>query len=276
MQRPRIPIVVEPAASEPAYSVATLVTDHHQRAGMKATFIAAGFTASDTEFLHIDNSGSSQTGAFRGLNALLNQSRAPYVILCHQDIRLDFDDRAKLDRCLAALERDDPNWALAGNAGGTQPGRLAMRITDPHGHDRSIGSLPARVQSLDENFIVVKREARIGFSVDLEGFHFYGADICLSADVTGYSAYVIDFHLRHLSPGRKSADFDHSAASFTAKWSTALRPRWLQTTCTLLPLNGNRLMEFIWRTVRSPVEKITRRLPGSSGWQQPNRGPQRS
>ncbi len=54
----------------------------------------------------------------------------------------------------------------------------------------------------------------------------------------GYSAYVIDFHLRHLSPGRKDATFTRAEATFRAKWSRALKPRWMQTTCTLLRIGG--------------------------------------
>ena len=128
-----------------------------------------------------------------------------------------------------------------GNAGGVSPGSLALRITDPHGADQHVGQLPARVMSLDENFIVVRRDARVGFSVDLSGFHFYGADICLNADVMGHSAYVVDFHLLHLSAGTKNLAFDDMEARFRAKWSRALAPRWMQTTCSLLRLSGDTL-----------------------------------
>ena len=71
-------------------------------------------------------------------------ARGELIVLCHQDIRLLTDGRGALDACLTALDARDPTWAVAGNAGGTGIGRLAMRISDPHGDDRRIGSLPER------------------------------------------------------------------------------------------------------------------------------------
>jgi hypothetical protein len=222
-----------------AYSVGTLVTDPAQYRVMQASFEAKGFTDRDCEFLHIDNSARNNVDAYTGLNQLLNRARGRYAILCHQDVRLHDDDRAKLDATLAALQQHDPTWALVGNAGGVGPGRLALRITDPHGTDTRLGTFPVKVSTLDENFIVVKQSARLSFSRDLSGFHFYGADICLVAEILGYSAYVIDFHLEHLSAGNSSADFILARSEFQAKWSHALRPRWLQTTCALVPVSGS-------------------------------------
>ena len=233
---------------------------------MLASFRERGVDAPDCEFLHIDNTGTEQTEAYAGLNQLLNRSRGRYVILCHQDVRLIGDGREKLDVALTALEQRDPCWALAGNAGGEGPGRLALRITDPHGTDTRVGDLPVRVATLDENFIVVKRAARIGFSRDLAGFHFYGADICLVADILGYTSYVIDFHLQHLSPGNKSADFFVAQSAFRAKWSRALRSRWLQTTCALVPISGDRLGRLIGSAAAAPLAKIALRLPAARRW----------
>lgn len=249
-----------------AYTVATLVTDRQLYAEMHGSFLAGGFTPADCEYLCLDNSGPQQLSAFAGLNRLLDAARGRYVVLCHQDVRLLEDGRAELDRMLAELEDRDPTWALAGNAGGAGPGRLALRITDPHGADRRVGHLPQRVRSLDENFIVVKRSARLGFSRDLGGFHLYGTDICLVADVLGYSAYVIDFHLSHLSGGRKEAAFREAERAFIAKWNRALRPRLIQTTCTLMAISGGRLGHFIGNAVSLPLVKLTRRLPGARGW----------
>lgn len=252
------------------YSIGSLVTDIAQHDAMRQSFEAGGFTAAECEYLYVDNTGTQQTDAYRGLNALLNAASAPVVILCHQDVRLLADGRAELDARLAALAARDPNWALAGNAGGVAPGVLALRISDPHGKDVHVGQLPERVFALDENFIIVRRDARIGFSNDLAGFHFYGADICLHAAQMGYSAYVIDFHLEHLSPGCKSDDFYKSEQAFQEKWSRALSPRWLQTTCALLRLSGAPGGGLINRYAAKPLAKIVRRLPGARGWSQPH------
>ncbi len=172
----------------------------------------------------------------------------------------------ELEARLDELEALDPLWAVAGNAGGIAPGRLAIRITDPHGANRRVGTLPAKVMSLDENFMVVKQSARLSFSRDLTGFHFYGADLCLVADVLGYSTYVIDFHLEHLSGGMKDASFAVMERAFCAKWGRAFRPRFMQTTCSLISLTGDSLSRMIGRVAGPPLARITKRLPSASGW----------
>jgi hypothetical protein len=120
--------------------------------------------------------------------------------------------------------------------------------------------------SLDENFMVVKRSARLSFSRDLTGFHFYGADLCLVADMLGYSTYVIDFHLEHLSRGVKGASFTAMEQAFVAKWGRALRPRLLQTTCSLVSLTGDSLSRLIGRFAAPQLARLAKRLPSASGW----------
>lgn len=254
------------APAEIRYTIATIANDREHLAALHRSLRAAGFDGPDCEYLHIDNTSAEQICAYSGLNAMLNEARGRYVMLCHQDLRILVDDREDLDLRLAELDEHDPTWALAGNAGGVSPGRLAIRITDPHGANQSIGPFPARVTSLDENFIIVRREARIGFSIDLAGFHFYGADICLNAAVAGWNAYVIDFHLAHLSAGKKDVTFDEMENAFRTKWAHALAPRWMQTTCALVHLAGSPLGQFAGRLAETPFRKISRRLPGAAGW----------
>lgn len=262
------PVEGDMGRAAPAFSIATLVTDPAQYEAMTNSFIAGGFTPDTCEYLAIDNTNGSQsqTDAFTGLNRAISQASAPYVILCHQDVRLLDDNRAVLEARLNDLDEHYPKWALAGNAGGIAPGKLALRLSDPHAHDQSIGPFPVRVTTLDENFIVLRRAANIGFSHDLEGFHLYGADICLTADVMGRESYVIDFHLAHLSPGNKDRSFAVAKRAFQSKWSRALRPRWLQTTCTLVAVMPTTLAGAAASLIDPVAEKLWRRLPGARGW----------
>lgn len=257
------------ALTETRYTIASIINNHTHLEVMHRSLRGGGFDAADCEYLHIDNTAGEPICAFSGLNALLNEARGRYVILCHQDVRLMTNDRTDLDARLAELEACDPAWALAGNAGGVSAGQLAVRITDPHGANQSVGTFPARVMSLDENFIIVKREARIGFSNDLSGFHFYGADICLNAATAGWNSYVIDFHIAHLSAGKKDASFAVSERMFRNKWSNAFAPRWMQTTCSLIHLAGNPVQQLAGRLVEAPFRKLSRRLPGAAGWTKP-------
>lgn len=260
--------------AEVRYTIATLVNDRAHLEALHRSLRAGGFDGPDCEFLHIDNTAGVQVCAYSGLNAMLNEACGRFVILCHQDIRLLTDTRHELDMRLAELEERDPNWALAGNAGGVSAGRLVIRVTDPHGPNQRVGNFPERVTSLDENLIIVRREARIGFSNDLSGFHFYGADICLNAEIAGWHSYVIDFHVAHLSAGKKDDHFARMEVAFKAKWSHALAPRWMQTTCALVHLAGDPLGQIAGRIAEAPFRKISRRLPGAQGWTDPKRNEQ--
>jgi hypothetical protein len=217
------------------YTIGTLVNNFDEYLEMRKTFIEKGFRDDDCEFIIIDNSEENKMDGFNGLNHILNCSSGEYVILCHQDIRMIFDDRKKLDLLLEELTAFDEKWAIAGNAGGgEQEGTYALRISDPYNEDWSVGSFPAKVASVDENFFIVRRKKRVGFSEDLYGFHFYGADICLHAKMSGYNCYVINFLLQHLGKGDRNPSFFNAKERFEEKWRQHLLPRTIQTTCTLV------------------------------------------
>jgi hypothetical protein len=226
-------------ASGVRFSICTLVTDFRQYQAMMRSFARGGFRGSDCEYIHIDNSVTNSTDAYRGLNRFLHAARGDYVILCHQDVELIADDRLKLESVIGELEDYDPSWALAGNSGGMAPGRLAIRISDPHGSDQRTEQLPARVHSLDENFIVVKRCANLSLSRDLSGFHLYGTDICIVAEILGWSAYVVDFHLLHRGAGRRDRTLSESRAALVSKYARAFRARWVATPCEVFFLSGS-------------------------------------
>jgi len=216
----------------PMFSICTLMTDESLYAEMVNSFVDGGFIPADCEYLYIDNTQRNVVDAYAGYRHFLNEAAGEVLILCHQDVELLSDDRACLEARLGELEDLAPDWGVCGNAGGVGLGLYSIRISDPHGANRSVGSFPSRVVALDENFLVVKRSANLAISRDLSGFHLYGADLCVIADILGYTCWVIDFHLLHKSGGIVDANYTASRARFIRKWRRALRGRWVVTTCS--------------------------------------------
>ncbi len=223
------------------FTFCTLVTDFREYEKFLLSCENMGFCQQDCEFLIVDNTESNQMDAYAAINRMLAEARGRYVVLCHQDVEL-LEARGILEHQLAYLEVHAPDWALAGNAGGDDR-QLHIRITDPHGADQHSGDLPARVFSLDENFIVVNGARRIAASGDMRGFHLYGLDLCVVADVLGYSSWVIGFHVLHKSRGNVGERDSESALAFypsrqrlVDKYRRAFRRRRVRTTCTRVTL----------------------------------------
>ena len=249
---------VNPARPDLLFTIATIVNDGAQYEEMRRSFDAAGF-AGDCEYLALDNREGNSFEAYAGIRTLLARAHGRYVIVCHQDVRLLTDGRDHLLDLLGELDRLDPLWALVGNAGGTGHG-LALRISDPHGENQKVGALPAKVRSLDENFIILKRSAMIAPSVDLAGFHLYGTDLCLQARMRGYRAYVIDFHLRHLGRGSMGRDYYACLEALEDKYCSLLQPVKIQTTCAAPVLTPSRWRVFLARLGRLRKKRKKLRL----------------
>lgn len=265
------------AAREVRYTVCTCVTRPSQYREMVESFREAGFTASETEFLYVNNSEGNGLDAFAAYNLFLRIARGRYVILCHQDVVLR-DSRAQLDRRVADMDKHDPNWALLGNAGGKDFSWLAIRITDPWGEDSRVGGpFPVRVRSLDENFIVARAEANLALSGDLTGFHLYGTDICVVAEILGHNSYVIDFHVWHKGGGTTDDSFYAVRRAMIWKYHRALRTRAIATTCTHIVLSTSWLRSVcgnasdVWPLINyflralNRVRKLRTRLPQMRG-----------
>jgi hypothetical protein len=229
----------EAGGVRPRFSICTLVTRPSEYAEMVESFVSHGFTPADCEYLYLDNSESNRFDAYRGYNLFLSEARGDYIVLCHQDILLLEDGRAELEQRLDELMAHDPGWALCGNAGGVSFARLAIHISDRFADNQFYGRFPARATALDEDFIVIRREANLAVSHDLSGFNFYGADLCIVADFLGRSAWVIDFHLRHKGLFKTSASFYRERKDVARKYQRAFRSRWIVTTVTYFFASGS-------------------------------------
>jgi hypothetical protein len=220
------------------YSICTLVTRPAEYEGMIDSFVRGGFVPQICDYKFVDNSKSNKADAYKAYNAFLGGSCGEYIILCHQDVVLLKDGIQKLDQCIEELDRIDPTWAVIGNAGGVKAGGYAICITHPNGEVNS-GRFPAKVQSLDENFIVVKNSANLCVSHDLSGFHMYGADICQMARFLGLTCWVVEFNLLHNGPGKVDKSFYDACNRMEAKRRKFCAEGFVQTTCTLLSFSDS-------------------------------------
>jgi hypothetical protein len=201
------------------FHIFTIANNLGQYSKMKSSFLTAGFDETRCRYSLFDNSKKNIFDPYTEFNHIRQTTVEPYIIFCHQDLLLNqghgFEE---LIKCLENLDKNHPRWAIAGNAGKNKYFKMVARITDPNNTPNWNGSFPQQVYSLDENFLVIKTSAKVSCSTELEGFHFYGSDLCLNAIKEGYSCYVIDFHLTHLSGGTFDQEFWKIQSKFYDKW----------------------------------------------------------
>ncbi len=258
---------------EKTFAICSLVTNFQQYEDMLASFEKNGFMNGQCEFMHIDNSADNQYDAYTGLHKMIHACDSKYVILCHQDIKLLDHDFAHLVALLDELETVDPKWAVAGNAGGFGFDRIRTCISDPYGFTGPQPDLPIKIDSLDENFIILKASAQVSPSQDLKGFHFYGLDLCMQAKSRGYNAYVIGFLLHHYGSGTRDKIFYECLHAVEDKHRKLLKPRWATTTTTQIRLTSSwtglrvsrviRLGYYVWKHIRYVLKTAGKRISGS-------------
>jgi hypothetical protein len=166
-----------------------------------------------------------------GLNLGLERAKRKFIACVHQVVCLpDAWDRCLMQQLQEAERRFGPIGA-AGVSG-------AGEVTEPEDPTRPLGAerigwvndrgrvlrggpeLPAKVATLGELLLVVRRDSALRFDPDL-GFHLFGADICLQARERGLAVVALCDH-NSRSVGLPEA-FYRSAAVFARKWSIGYR-----------------------------------------------------
>lgn len=226
------------------FSICTLVTRKSEYEEMLASYVDKDFTTDICEYLYIDNSEKCTYEAYEGLNIFLQQAKGEYIILCHQDILIHDNDKNDLLNLISEVDLKDPNWGILSNAGGINLKWIATHITQGNGNIIKEDYLPLKVKTVDENFIIVKKSANIALSRDLKGFHFYGTDICIIADILGYSSYVIGFNLTHKSDGKVDESFFKLNQELKKKYKKAFQNRFIATTFSKFYLSGTPLYYY--------------------------------
>lgn len=244
--------------SQPRYSVVSTVNDEEVFARNLA---ASPLVASGRAEIHVERNAERMSAAYnRGLDA----TRGALVIFAHQDVYLPEGWADALEREIARLEADDPDWAVLGVIGvvrdsGKAQGLLgAVRpvMTGSVWCAANRGVIGARcpaptpAQSLDELVLVLRRASGLRFDPELPHFHLYGLDLAQTAWAQGRSVYIVDAPVIHNSKVVLSLwrGFFDSYRYVQRKWRRKLP---LATPITTVTHMGLPLLErqfYLWRS----------------------------
>jgi hypothetical protein len=130
--------------------------------------------------------------AAKAYNDAIDRSANDLVVFAHQDVLFPAPWLSQLERALDDLDATDPHWGVLGCYGLTCDGQ-------ERGHVYSAGrdvfgepfEHPARVQTLDEIVLILRKSSGLRFDERLPYFHLYGADICLAAAEKGMKNYAV-------------------------------------------------------------------------------------
>jgi arylsulfatase A-like enzyme len=154
------------------------------------------------EWILVENHGNSR---YPNISCLyedaLRRASNDLVFFMHQDLFLPEGWEEKMFAALLELETLDPEWGVLGAVGVTaplsgSPQQLVGHWCDPNGY-YSRRPLPREVQSLDEQWLGLRKRRGLAFDEKLPGFHCYGIDISLTARQQGLKSYAIDAFVWH-------------------------------------------------------------------------------
>lgn len=233
------------------FHICTVANKREQYEQMKKSFVAAGFDDTNCRYTVFDNTTGNHHEPYRTFDLISRETQEPYIIFCHQDVVMNqgpgFDD---LQRVIEDMNNRHPKWAVLGNAGVCERMLVVRRLTDPYGSETEADVLPKQVISIDENFMVIKTSVRLQTSPPLNGFHFYGPDICLHAMRKGYKCFVIDFHLTHLSSGNYDDEFYRIRREFQSYWQKRFRFCYYRTVTGTMFLSKSSFLNKVFNTER--------------------------
>lgn len=228
------------------FSVCSILYRQDSYERMLNSFRDAGFDRDVTEFIAGDNRSENNFDGYRLIRDAICRAKGEFVIFCHDDIEI-IDRIEILEEKLKELNALDPRWVIAGVAGGIPASgdetdaedaskRIAKVRKDRKGRVVRSGSFPCRAESVDEFFLIMNRRNFVPGSLDLEGFHFFGTDICLQAELAGGASFIIDYLVHHHGEGTRGFSFRRQKRAIAEKYRKLFPGRKVRTTTTVIDL----------------------------------------
>jgi hypothetical protein len=143
------------------------------------------------------------SSAAKAYNAAIDKATTDILVFAHQDVFLPAGWTAQVQRSLAWLKKNEPQWAIAGICGVQSSGGRHGNVYCT-GLGAKLGAdflPPVEVQTVDELLFIVRKSSGVRFDEALPGYHMYGTDICLEARARGLKCYAISAFCIHNTNG---------------------------------------------------------------------------
>ena len=227
-----ITIAAKVNTNDYTFSICTLVKDWKRYGTLKESLFYNGFINDKDEVLTIDNAEITKFDCYKGVNHFLKQSVKDFTIIIHDDV-VFLKTRDQLIYQIEKITKTDPRAKVFGVVGtGQDKLHGSGHFFSLQGEEYWGFKNNGLVNSLDECFLLIDNSCGLLLSDDLSGFHFYGSDICINAELLGYNSYVLDFPINHLSPGNLNDDFLKARALFEQHLRKIKYSKIVNTTCT--------------------------------------------
>jgi hypothetical protein len=185
-------------------------------------------------------------------NDAIDKSLNDLIVFAHQDVLFPREWVKDLQRSLERLDESDSNWGVLGCYGEPLYGKGRGYIYSPYaGVLGNPFDHPAPVQTLDEIVLIIRKSQGLRFNERLPHFHFYGAEICMTAAKRGMKSYAISALCIHNSQQNLvlPKEFYESYAFTKRNWKGFLP---IRTTCI-------KVTRFDWELYARKLHDLSQR-----------------
>jgi len=218
-------------ASPSTFSIITLTNDKETYINFLNT-LKNQETKYTFEIISLFNFNNEFTSCSQALNYGMSIANSEYYILCHHDLLCPNTWVQKYKDSFDLLDRNRAKVGFIGMAGTGKLGRhpsseyAALYLEESMhpftGKDitfatlhKQIHGLYKEVQCLDECVMACKASLGLKYDeINFDHYHFYGADICLTAISKGYKNFAVAAECNHLSNGQKNLSSEKHKNSY--------------------------------------------------------------
>jgi len=232
-------IMIVTKSSNIKYSICSLCRDASSVSHLSC--IVRDIFPGESELLMIDNS-SGEWDCYSAIRYFVRVAQGDLIVIIHDDVEFGTLPASLLLDQIQEITIKDETAVLFGIAGISNKDQRGIgHFYDACGEQLWGGRYEDHVSSLDECFLVIKRGMGLIVSEGLNGYHFYGTDLCLNAMEAKLSCHVIDYPLIHKSAGSINENFFEARDRFGVHLENQGVDRFVRTTCTVLYGGKSRL-----------------------------------